>query len=98
MAWSASGGSAQQVDDARKAINGAVVATDVAGTAIKDDTYPRKTRVWFGNARHAEGAVRITDTKWRLYDPNAGTTSTLKAGEFAAYVKSRDAIVVGLPS
>jgi hypothetical protein len=98
VGWSASGGSAQQVEDARKAINGAVVATDVAGTAIKDGTYPRKTRIWFGNARHAEAAVRITDSKWRLYDPNAGTTSTLKAGEFAAYVKSRDAIVVGLPS
>jgi hypothetical protein len=98
VAWSGSGGSAQQVEDARKAINGAVVAADVACTAIKGDTYPRRTRVWFGDARHAEAAVRIAGTQWRLYDPNLGTTRTLKPAEFAAYAASRSAFVVGLPA
>jgi hypothetical protein len=57
---------------------------------------PRKTRIWFGNARHAEAAdhglqVATLRPECRHHEHAQG------GGAFAAYVESRDAIVVALP-
>jgi len=88
----------QQAEDARQAIGGEFVSRDKVVDNVAAKRYVAGTRMWFGTSRHSEGAVRTEGGRWRVYDPNVGTTRSVGATDFSAYLRTQGTFAVSRAS
>jgi hypothetical protein len=88
----------QQAKDARNALGGTFDSRGDAVDAVAKKQYARGTRMWFGNARHSEGALRTKGGRWRVYDPNTGLTTIMGATAFATHLESQSVFAVKTPA